>query len=110
MSQHRFMTQCQGRPVAVVLGWDRPLGGHFMMIEWMDCPAESEELFLYSNLDDPRLNDVMGFPAVLTPFLDELHRLGIEVPAEMIANVEADKQRNAGNVFKLYQTPPTTQH
>jgi len=37
MSQHSFTTTLQGRPVVVVVGYDRPLRGFFCFVEKCDA-------------------------------------------------------------------------
>jgi hypothetical protein len=34
MSQHLYRTTREGQPISVLLGWDRPIGHYFMVIEW----------------------------------------------------------------------------
>lgn len=48
MSQHVFSTTLAGCPVTVMVGWDRPLGYVFMVVE-LD-PLEGEDP---DDLDDP---------------------------------------------------------
>ncbi len=49
MSRHEYRTEYRGRPVCVVAGWDRPLQGCYMFIEYLDPATGSMP---YSNLDD----------------------------------------------------------
>lgn len=99
MSQHVLPTQCNGKAVEVLMGWDRPLQGFFLVIEVMD--GESEE-YLYSNLEDPALMRWMGLPPTLDPFLAKLKELGITVPQQMVQEVEADARLNVGNRYVTY--------
>ena len=98
MSRHSFDTVCDGRPVQVVMGWDRPLQYVFMSVERLDEPDE----YLYSNLDDEHAKNDVGY------FLAKLNALGITVPASMIVEVVADRANNVGNrvVVHTMDGPP----
>ena len=41
MSQHYFSTKHHGEAITVLLGWDRPLGHYFMVVE-RDDPKPKE--------------------------------------------------------------------
>ncbi len=94
MSQHYYVTTHQGRPVRVLMGWDRPLQGYFMVIANMDATADEPE-FLYSNLDDTDLPKAQ--PDNLDPFLERLRTFGIELPHSMISIAFLDGEFNTGN-------------
>lgn len=111
MSQHKFVTQhpAHGR-VEVLAGWDRPLQGYFMVVEKMDVDEDAEEeAYVYSNLADPNL-PVGGMADSFTYFVEVLARLGIRLPARMIADVMADGRENVGNKTRDWSdyTPETT--
>lgn len=91
MSRHCFRTALQGRPISVDMGWDRPLRGFFMVVQRDDANIE-EETFLYDNL---AMAD--SHPFTLDQFLEELTRLNIAIPNEMIDEVRRDGVENAGN-------------
>lgn len=95
MSRHMFDTQYQGRPIQVVLGWDRPLQGFFMAIEWTDLDpekaADDEPLFLFDNLDER-----VSHPPTLDAYRRKLAELGIEVPSSMFEAAEADQRLDIG--------------
>lgn len=95
MSQHYYVTTHQGRPVRVLMGWDRPLQGYFMVIANMDATADEPE-FLYSNLDDTDLPKAQ--PDSLDPFLERLRTFGIELPHSMISIAFLDGEFNTGIV------------
>jgi len=109
MSQHRFSTIHAGQPVTVLMGWDRPIGHFFMVIEWdaprcgnsVPAPAVGGDLeddcILYSNLDEPH-------PFALSPryFRAKLSELGIGVPEAMFEQVEIDRTRRVGNRDVFY--------
>ncbi len=87
MSQHYF------RPVpntVILMGWDRPLQGYFCVIE---CGDE----LLYSNLEDPILDERGGMSGSLDYLLDCVVARGLNVPQEMIAEIKADAAHNIGN-------------
>ncbi|OZC34936.1 hypothetical protein B9Q17_00095 [Marinobacter vinifirmus] len=89
MSRHFFKTLYQGKPATVLLGYDQPLNGFFMVIE--EDGQESDE-YIYSNLFDE-----VSHPSTLEPYRKRLNELGIFVPIEMIMEVEADGAARMGN-------------
>lgn len=101
MSRHIFSTEHQGRPIVVVIGWDRPLQYHFMTIQRMDA-AEDEPDFLYSNLDEPN-----GTGLSLAYYRGVLERLGIIVPEGMFRESKADRANNVGNRFVTHHADGT---
>ena len=56
-----------------MLGWDRPIGHFFMVIE-RDAPGDEDD-YLYSNLYEAE-----PFSLTLNDFHHKLAELGIEVP------------------------------
>jgi hypothetical protein len=89
MSQHVFRTTAgNGDAVTVILGYDRPLNYVFCLIE------DPRGGYPYSNLADPdagtHQQDVEYFRPILA-------KLGIEVPEQMFAEVEADRANRVGN-------------
>jgi hypothetical protein len=110
MSQHIFSTQCNGKPVVVLMGWDRPLQGFFLVVEEDnesdadDHADESDESdgYVYSNMEDPDLIPWMGLPPTIDPFLAKLQDLGITIPARMVAEIQADAMANVGNRYVTY--------
>ena len=110
MSQHVYRTTHDGQPISVLLGWDRPIGHYFMVIEWqgprftespwaiaMDDATDNDNL-LYSNLDEPN-----PFELTLAYFKAKLDELGIRVPEPMFEQVEGDRLNRAGNRHVTYQ-------
>ncbi len=94
MSIHTFIDTYSGRPIEISIGWDRPLQGYFMFIEYLDDSEsdEGEEGPLWSSLDqDP------SHPKIIDPFLDVLCQLQIGIPMEMVAEIKADGMHNTGN-------------
>jgi hypothetical protein len=100
MSQHIYKTTHQDRPIEVLIGWDRPLQGFFMMIDWLDEENDSDE-YLYSNLDDLNLQN--SHPKELSYFLERLSVLGVVVPQKMLQEVLKDQRENAGNRTERYE-------
>lgn len=97
MSQHLFrMDHPKYGHLEVMAGWDRPLQGFFMSIELLDAPEDEDNCYLYSNLDDENL-PIGGFARSFDYFLPILQRLEINLPAEMIADIESDGRANMGN-------------
>lgn len=89
MSRHYFKTEYQGKAITVLMGYDRPLGGFFMVIE--DSGQEEDE-YIYSNL-----NEEITHPKSLEQYRAKLEQLGIFVPAEMLMEIEADGAALMGN-------------
>ena len=94
MSQHYFSTHHEGVETTVLMGWDRPLKGYFMVIEKVD----DEDLPFWSNLDC-----VESHPDSLDPFLAVLDQLGIKLPPQMILEVLDDAVQNMGNKRVTHQ-------
>lgn len=89
-----------GRDVLLVVGFDRPLGHYFMVIQEIDdAPGRSEdESIIYSNLEDPGA----GFPHSLNRYQQVLSELGITMPESVWNDVMVDKHTNAGNLQGWY--------
>ncbi|MBK6616507.1 hypothetical protein [Ottowia sp.] len=98
-----------GRVVSVLMGFDRPLQGFFLVIE-DDAPPpavragqeEDEDEYVYSNLNDEALERWMGLPPTMDHFVAKLSELGIAVPQLMIDEVLKDKEGNVGNRHVSY--------
>jgi hypothetical protein len=97
MSQHYFSTEHNGEAITVLLGWDRPLGHFFMVIE-RDDPKPGQDDYLYVNLDEPG-----AFELPLEFFREKLQQLGICVPGEMFEQVATDQVLAIGNRRVVYQ-------
>ncbi|EQM83537.1 hypothetical protein L683_25320 [Pseudomonas aeruginosa WC55] len=97
MSQHYFETVHKEFPIAVLLGWDRPMQHFFLVIK---KPADligdpkyfHDDEVLYSNLYDANV-----FGHDLEYFGEVLRHFQIVVPASMFAQVLRDSLRNIGN-------------
>ncbi len=98
MSQHRFNTEYQQRPISVLAGWDRPLQGCFMVIEYLDSAAGE---MLYSNLDD-----VDSHPATFDQFLGVLAANGIRLPVDMLNAIQTDIEVDRGNHYQDWTGSP----
>lgn len=94
MSQHKFHTQHNGKPVVVQLGYDRPLD-YFHMIVFEVGDSDS---LLYSNLDE---EDAFG--RSLNDFRGVLCELGISVPESMFEQAEQDGIHRRGNRNVLHR-------
>ena len=97
MSQHSFNTTLQGRPVVVVVGYDRPLRGFFCFVEKCDAAADDGNEFVYSNLNDLKLASCYGLSKSLDYFKGVLQELSLQVPASMFEQSELDMLGNVGN-------------
>jgi hypothetical protein len=104
MSQHNYATTYAGQPVNIMMGWDRPLQGYFLVIELSESRAEG---CVYSNLEDPALFPCMGMPDSLDHFLEKLDELNIAVPQAMIQQIEVDAALNVGNRYVRYASNGT---
>lgn len=94
MSQHIFITTRKEKRVKVLMGWDRPLLGFFLVVEDIDAVDDS---YIYSNLEDQTLFSCMGLPKNIAYFQVKLAELGVLVPDQMILEILSDKERNIGN-------------
>ncbi len=109
MSQHYFTTTHHGRPITVILGWDRPLSHFFLVVEYNDSEADSQddeteqdEGILYSNLNDP---NAWGKP--LAYYRDKLTELGLAVPESMFTETLLDETFCVGNRNVLHYADGT---
>ncbi len=100
MSQHTFRTTFRNRPVKVLMGWDRPLRGFFMTIDYLDNPKDED--IAYCNLDDMALIEFGGLPPTLDHFKAVLAKLKISLPELMLKEVQADGDANMGNRYVTY--------
>lgn len=108
MSQHYFSTSLAGRPVTVLLGWDRPLGHLFMVVELdpldgeVPCEPEDAGLCLYSYLQERD-----AFTKDQDHYKRKLVELGIQVPEAMWAQVDLDRRMDIGNRWARYAADGT---
>lgn len=97
MSQHYFTTAMpDGRPVQILAGWDRPLQGHFLVVERLGADGD-EGGPLYSNLDDEQLDPWNGLPDSMDYFVAKLAELGLQLPPAMLHEILSDAANNVGN-------------
>ncbi len=96
MSQHYFETKHREMPVTILMGWDRPLQGFFMVIESDRAGADDDD-YIYSNLTDRELRSVRGLPDSLDHFLAKLAEFGLSVPQQMLREIRADAAADVGN-------------
>ena len=99
MSQHIFQTKVGESPVSILMGYDRPLRGFFLVIEEMDC---EDDTYVYDNLSDPELVEYGGLPPTLEVFDAKLKELGIAIPERMRSEILADQAGNVGNRVVVY--------
>lgn len=93
MTQRILETSVGEQRIKVLMGWDRPLQYHFMVIE-----REGKRDPLYSNLDDPSA----GLHGSLQYFIGKALDFGIEIPPGMVARLEADRAANLGNALSRF--------
>lgn len=103
MSQHLVHAVYGSEPVQVLMGFDRPLNGFFLVVERLvdrsetgsSADAEETGAYVYSNLEDGRLPTGMARDV---GFLDQvLKELGIAVPRVMLEEVARDGALRVGN-------------
>lgn len=105
MSQHILRTRRQdGTPVEILIGWDRPLKRHFMVVETVAQAEGNDNEYLYDNLADPNAPD-----RDLDYYRQRLRELQIEVPATLFEQVALDAAANTGNRRVRYATGGTFQ-
>lgn len=103
MSQHIAIIEHNSRSTRVLMGWDRPLQGFFLVISYCDTQDDESE-FLYCNLDDKELRKCWGLPKSFDHFETVLKNLNITVPREMIDETRKDQCNNVGNRVVVYNT------
>jgi hypothetical protein len=64
----------------------------------------ADDTYVYSNLDDPDLQQWMGQHPKLEYFLAKLQSLEISIPQAMIDDIESDKLNNVGNKTVSYRS------
>lgn len=91
MSQHLFETTMQGKPITILMGWDRPLQGFFMVIDYNHIDLDEP---LWSNL-----NQTESHPKTLDQFIQVLNdfKFDSSVPQQMFDAVLQDQRENCGN-------------
>ncbi len=111
MSQHYVSTQRDGENIEILLGWDRPLSGFFMVVSQQlepacDCDPDGDLIsgcevkYFYSNLGDPELKH--GFSNDPFYFKKKLVELNIEMPDEIFNIMLQDGLNNVGNAVRCY--------
>ena len=99
MSQHIFHTTCIissiPEDVIVLMGWDRPLQGYFLVIDKGNSIFDEP---VWSNLDHEP-----SHPKTLEIFLMVLNDLKIYIPRQMIEEILQDSFENVGNKY-VYHT------
>jgi hypothetical protein len=109
MSQHIFSTTVNGEEISVLMGWDRPLQGFFLVVQrcnYEPVPGKSyneADLYVYSNLNDRNLLKCSGLPKTIDYFVSKLDKLGISVPTEIFENIQSDSRHNVGNKLVTYK-------
>lgn len=101
MSQHFCNRSCNGQPVEVQMGWDRPLQGFYLLVE-KDIDLHDEPDYLYSTINDDSLRLSLGTSKEISYLIEVLKGLGIAVPEKMIERVIKDRQNNAVNRIEVY--------
>jgi hypothetical protein len=91
MSQHLFTIEHEGRPIRILMGWDRPLKEFFLSVARLDV-KDDEDSILYASLYDMEKD-----PRDIDYLVGKLEALGIKVPDSMISQVRTDAIDNVGN-------------
>ena len=96
MSQHVLEVAMQDeRKVHVLMGWDRPLEGYFMVAWYLDKNGEDTDDYLFNNLEQE-----ISHPKQIDYYVNWLENRGIHLPVEMIDDIKQDGANNMGNKFK----------
>ena len=106
MSRHTFRQQVDGKTLKVVMGFDRPFQKFFMTIVDETIHHEDEEVFVYDNLSDNRLDPLTGMSNSLSIFLDEASVHGITIPQEMVEEIKEDSLHNIGIKYVTHYAAP----
>lgn len=111
MSQHFYPATYMGQPVIVMMGYDRPLRGFFMVIESAGDSAsaapvfnheEDDDYYVYSNLSDFELLNCCGLPKTTDHFLKRLQEMDITAHPNVITAIKQDQVENVGNKTVYY--------
>ncbi|GAP34120.1 hypothetical protein ABXN37_02920 [Piscinibacter sakaiensis] len=86
MSQHLATATLDGHPVEIVAGFDRRLGDYFLQV------VDERNDMLYTSLQEPLL-DWTDIATLRVKVAD----LGLQLPTQLLDEVEADGLRRAGN-------------
>ena len=99
MSQHLATATLDGHPVEIVAGFYRRLGDYFLQV------IDERNDMLYTSLQEPLL-DWTDIATLRTKVAD----LGLQLPTQLLDEVEADGLRRAGNRIARHTVkgPPTT--
>jgi hypothetical protein len=98
MSQHVIdLTTNDGKELTVMMGWDRQLQQFFLTVEQKQ-DDDKEPVYLYTNTNDP---DAWGVDD-LDYFHVMLLELGLDVPPQMLEQIELDRILKVGNRFARY--------
>jgi len=88
-------TAIDGRPVEVLMGWDKPLRRYYLVIDFPDSECDVP---LYSNLNDPAATR----DGTLSYFVAKAKMLGLTLPTAIVARVEADAAEDLGNAESFF--------
>lgn len=107
MSQHLFDSVYNDRPIRVMMGFDRPLNGFFMNIQYVESPPnpQSGEASVDPALDDEEsepdegfiYDSLVGSGDDLSDYRSALQSLGIVVPESIFREVQKDADNSTGN-------------
>ena len=122
MSQHQFPAiTSSGRAVEILIGYDRPLQGFFLVVtdrekavaiaklatqgadDDEDYPDDGD-VYVYSNLADVELIDLGGMTLDLAYFKNKLALLGIALPVNIEHELQDDRSQRIGNRFCQYDS------
>jgi hypothetical protein len=95
MSQHILKTELDGKPVQLIIGWDRPLRQYFYSLHDLTPGVEDSVLGSSMMLDQDELHNI-------DPILDDLKQLGITPPEKMVEEVQADEVNGGSNRIEQY--------
>jgi len=95
VSRHTFHAMHQGRRVEIAAGWDRPLQGFFMTIEYpMDTAGDGDDYeWLFNNLEL-----AVPHPTRFGTFADRLRELAIPLHDDILRAILSDAENDRGNL------------
>ena len=108
MSRHAILTNFQGKPLELILGWDR-LSQQFFMAVMPSQSEEDEDEDADETPFDSAVAEIMSYSlfgenagSTVSEFQAVLARLAIPVPPKAFIEVEKDSNGNVGNRMEIY--------
>lgn len=105
MSKHIFNQSVNGAPYEVQIGWDKPLQQYYANILAIVAEGEPEdedynECLTWSDCESSK------WPMSLDDIVREITNRGFDIPNGLLNNVLIDRQCDAVNQYRFYDTHP----